>query len=914
VSYSYRDPTASAPGRIDTQTLADAVTGSTRQTLDLLAADGDAMVSGTWLGDHFALGRTSIASRTALSHRTAFAGTMTADAVAAMTSADLRALGASLVETTDAGFGHEVQATTTQQDGVVGTETTELVLTVTELTTRVHDPAGFIAESATDAAGRLVRKTDENGVVHRYAYDALGRLVRIDTPDGAHTLAFDRLGRPSRVARDGIGAITYRYDPTTGLLAGKQRVDAAGAAVDGSTTEHDAIGRPTRVTRTAPGEDDSVLQFDYDGELDGATTPGQLGRTTRVRGDGWERTELYDALGRVDHEDTVLTGWRELTRDRAYRADGSIVSDTLTITDTTGAVRFTSTQDTELDGLGRVSALEVDGRVLYTLSYDAEGRLAHADFTSGASITFDYDPATHERRGHVLEAHAASGGVQWDRDPRGLIQDEIYRNGATTSRRDYSYDGRGALTRAVTGGDVATYSYTASGLPAAITDLAGTRSVHPAASTLAVGDIAYTWDAAGRVAGKGEWTFQYGPNGQLTHASRPGREVDFVYDDADQRMLKRVDGAPVRANVTGGVLTEDHFVELVIIGGVVVGVLDNGAFTALLTDPRGTPFAGPDGTPGLASPYGVRASHLGYAEAIDYTRLGWDPDLDVVRMGVRDYDARLSQFLVPDPLYFESLEKCQSSPLQCALYGYAGGNPVNFVDLTGLEFRDWVARAGAVWFGVSSGIVDAITFGQFSKRVYGEENVEKWNQIGYYHVAHVTSEAATDVALIATGAGEVSAALKAGQVGLQAARLSTGGVMIVAGARTAQAVQGVAVAGGGVTSLLMSAMNNSSGGGSGNSGSGGGRGRNNLKADKTADGPHTTFKRDPQTGKVTGHAEWDAQGNPVKRTDVTGADHGPVKTPHTHEYGPPNVDPKTGTSYPGNEVRVRPATPDEIPN
>src|SRR5204862_6814702 len=114
-------------------------------------------------------------------------------------------------------------------------------------------------------------------------------------------------------------------------------------------------------------------------------------------------------------------------------------------------------------------------------------------------------------------------------------------------------------------------------------------------------------------------------------------------------------------------------------------VLDNGQFTALLTDSRGTPTAGPDGTPSLASPYGVRTSHLELAEVIDYTRLGWDPDLDVIRMGVRDYDPKLSQFLTPDPLYFEDLEKCQASPLQCALYGYAGGNPISFVDPIGSD-------------------------------------------------------------------------------------------------------------------------------------------------------------------------------------------------------------------------------------
>ena len=51
----------------------------------------------------------------------------------------------------------------------------------------------------------------------------------------------------------------------------------------------------------------------------------------------------------------------------------------------------------------------------------------------------------------------------------------------------------------------------------------------------------------------------------------------------------------------------------------------------------------------------------------------------------------------------------------------------------------------------------------------------------------------------------------------------------------------------------------------------------------------------------------------VKRTDMVGRSHGGVDTPHTHLYGPPNVNPNTGEVFPPNEVGIRPATPAELP-
>jgi RHS repeat-associated protein len=71
-------------------------------------------------------------------------------------------------------------------------------------------------------------------------------------------------------------------------------------------------------------------------------------------------------------------------------------------------------------------------------------------------------------------------------------------------------------------------------------------------------------------------------------------------------------------------------------------------------------------------------------------------------------------------------------------------------------------------------------------------------------------------------------------------------------------------------------------------------------------GPHTGFKRDPETGKITGYTEFDAAGNAIRRFRGTGKPHGGVDPPLILEPAPGK-----GPGAPLN--RARPAEPGEIP-
>jgi len=95
----------------------------------------------------------------------------------------------------------------------------------------------------------------------------------------------------------------------------------------------------------------------------------------------------------------------------------------------------------------------------------------------------------------------------------------------------------------------------------------------------------------------------------------------------------------------------------------------------------------------------------------------------------------------------------------------------------------------------------------------------------------------------------------------------------------------------------------------GNVGKSAGQKRTNKLGPNTKEAsgvPHTQFKTDPQTGRVTGYTTYDAAGNPVKRFRGEGKPHGGTEPPFI-------LEPKPGKG-PGSPPKVpRPPRPDEVP-
>jgi RHS repeat-associated protein len=93
----------------------------------------------------------------------------------------------------------------------------------------------------------------------------------------------------------------------------------------------------------------------------------------------------------------------------------------------------------------------------------------------------------------------------------------------------------------------------------------------------------------------------------------------------------------------------------------------------------------------------------------------------------------------------------------------------------------------------------------------------------------------------------------------------------------------------------------------------GGRGGKQFRPNPKADGPHTMFRRDPETGRISHYETYDDPSPGVgKRFDGVGPSHGGVDTPHVHPttYHSNPADPTKGRFVEGP---ARPATPAELP-
>jgi RHS repeat-associated protein len=465
--------------------------------------------------------------------------------------------------------------------------------------------------------------------VSKYDYDADSALTQLERSDGRNVgFDYDTSGRLTGVDLENA-KITYGYD-AGGTLTSVNRSDSVNVDV-----KHDG---PLWTSTTWSGAVKGSIKADYDENLWLASLTVNDASTVNFS---------YDNDGLVTGA-SASGGALTLTRDPDT---GFVTSTSLDNVDTatsfnpfaevtnlsasvSGVDGFS--QALERDSLGRVTRItEVIGSDSHDLhyTYDDVGRLTEAE-RDGSITDYEYDANGNRTRVTVDGAEAAKATYD--------AQDRIQAYGSAT----YDQTAQGDLLRKTDGSSTLELTYDELGnLTKAIASDGNTTST-----------LEYVVDGFGRRVAE-RLNGQFSKAWLYRDALRPISEVDadgtfmhFVYTNADSApdfILRS--GKPYR-------VVKDHVgsVRLVVNTetGEVVQRLDYDEFGVVLqdTNPGFQPF--------------------GFAGGL------YDVATGLLRFGARDYDASTGRWVSKDPISFQGG--------QTNLYIYAGGDPVNRIDPTGL--------------------------------------------------------------------------------------------------------------------------------------------------------------------------------------------------------------------------------------
>lgn len=555
-------------------------------------------------------------------------------------------------------------------------------------------PNGTSVKLAMDRTGQAALAAAGDGSTVLTNYDAAGRLAQIQPPGGsAYTLGVSPAGRATGFAPpmvEGDASVeTIAYDKDGELAA------ISGMGQRTINYEYDSGGR---IIRSTFDQGKSTASFDVHSGLRTqaidpsgvATHYGYAGsRLNRLAWSGPVNGSVsvrLDANGRATQED--LNGSDSL--DFGFDAAGNLI----------GIGPLSLARDATSGLVTRM----VLGAVATKQEFDERGRLTRSTTTVGGKVVFDQ---------------------RYTRDSLGRIK-AISESGTDgkTSTTEYSYDRADRLASVrVNGRVVETETYDPAGNRISVARPSGKLPARydPRERLLHWGSTEYSWRPDGHLArradGKGATSFAYDDFGALRGVTlSDGRAIKYFVDADGRRVGREADGKVVaeylyrpngsmaaELDASGKVLSRfgyDHVGHLAL-------VERGGATYRVLTDEVGSPRLVVD------SRNGTVADEISYDAWGNVTRdtapgfipIGFagglhDSDTGLIRFGARDYDPETGRWTAADPIRFAGGA--------ANLYVYAGADPVNGVDQTGLFVPGlWFAPAigGAVGLGYGAGTV-----------------------------------------------------------------------------------------------------------------------------------------------------------------------------------------------------------------
>jgi RHS repeat-associated protein len=549
----------------------------------------------------------------------------------------------------------------------------------------ITDPMSHVTTVDTGSDGQVTKVTDNLSHPTVYGY-TLGDLSTItDALGRVSTQVVDRAGRVTG-ARDPTGATTTTvYDPQNQVKAVTDplgHTTSFGYDPNGNLTTttdprlhttvtgYDLMDRVATVTD--PLSRQTVYGYDPGGNLTSVKNPSGL--LTTYDHDALDRpsTTRFGVTGQTSQSQTVY-GYDAGNRLRTVTDS---VGGTITITpnDLDQVTQVASPQGTigyRNDAAHRVG-MTAPGQSEAVYGYNDDGQLKSVTRgTEAAAIGYD-------GAGRRSTLTLPDGVVQtYGYDNANQLSSIGYARGATTlGDLSYSYDAAGRVTHL--GG-----SYARSSVPAAY----GPATFDAANQITAAAGRAYTYDLDGNLTSDGLSTSTWNPRGQLASTTRAGQTTTYGYDGVNRRTSVTAgaattgylyDGLDAVAELSGAATTAN----MLTAGGETFDRNNGAATVSLLSDRLGSTLATANATGALTAEYSYEpfgATTVTGDDAGNPTRFTGQHDDGGGQYydRARYYSTGDQRFTSQDPLGFASGDT--------DLYAYVGGDPTNLVDPLGTK-------------------------------------------------------------------------------------------------------------------------------------------------------------------------------------------------------------------------------------
>ncbi len=509
--------------------------------------------------------------------------------------------------------------------------------------TKVEAPNKTIAETEYDADGDVIAQIDGNKHTTKCKRNALEEVIEVVDPLGHKTLK--------------------EYDTAGSLL---KITDPKGRT---TTYSYDSANRLTEVSYSSGNPSTVKYEYNKDGQ-----------RTKMVDGTG-TTTYTYDQLDRLTESEN---GHKDVIKYEYNLGDER--------TKITYPNEKSVTRGFDKDG--RLEKITDWSSNVTKFTYDADSDLATTLFPGA---TEDKDTYTYNNADRVTEIKMAKGSetlatLAYSRDDEGQVKTTTSKGLPGTEVTEHTYDENNRLTKSGS----TEYKYDAANNPT--TEGSSTNTYNEGNELEKGTGVTYSYDELGeRTKTTPETgpatTYGYDQAGNLISVERPkeGETAEikdtYAYNGEGLRTSQTISGATTymawdTTEALPLILGDGTNSYIYGPGRIPVEQVNNstGAVTYLHHDQAGSTrlLTGSTGTVTGKCTYGAYGTQT--CEGTATTPLGYDaqytsPDAGLIYMRARTYDPVTAQFLSVDP--FVSVTQVP--------YNYAGDNPVNKADPTGLS-------------------------------------------------------------------------------------------------------------------------------------------------------------------------------------------------------------------------------------